>query len=69
MAIVTDVTRARLADERHRWEEARNGLLLRLLQEQGRSADEGAVMAAAAEGLGRCSAPIASASTASTATR
>ncbi|MFI5078323.1 MAG: PAS domain S-box protein, partial [Vicinamibacteria bacterium] len=53
MAIVTDVTERRLADERHCWEEARNGLLLRLLQEQRRSADEGAVMAAAAEGLGR----------------
>jgi PAS domain S-box-containing protein len=53
MAIVTDATEQRLADERRRWEEARNGLLLRLLQEQRRSADEGAVMAAAAEGLGR----------------
>ena len=53
MAIVTDVTERRRADEQRRWEEARNGLLLRLLQEQGRSADEGAVMAAAAEGLGR----------------
>jgi len=53
MAIVTDVTGQRLADERRRWEEARNGLLLRLLQEQRRTADEGAVMAAAAEGLGR----------------
>ena len=53
MAIVTDVTERRLADEQRRWEEARNGLLLRLLQEQRRSADEGAVMAAAAEGLGR----------------
>jgi PAS domain S-box-containing protein len=53
MAIVTDVTERRLADEQRRWEEARNGLLLRLLQEQRRGADEGAVMAAAAEGLGR----------------
>ena len=53
MAIVTDVTGRRLADERRRWEEARTGLLLRLLQEQRGTADEGAVMAAAAEGLGR----------------
>jgi PAS domain S-box-containing protein len=53
MAIVTDVTGRRLADERRRWEEARNGLLLRLLQEQRGSADETAVMAGAAEGLGR----------------
>jgi PAS domain S-box-containing protein len=53
MAVVTDVTERRKADERRRWEEARNVLLLRLLQEQRRSADEGAVMAAAAEGLGR----------------
>ena len=69
MVIVTDITGRRRADEQRRWEEARNGLLLRLLQEQGRSADEGAVAAAAAEGLGRLLGPIGSASTASMATR
>jgi PAS domain S-box-containing protein len=53
MAIVTDITERRLADERRHWEGARNGLLLRLLQEQRLSADEGALMAAAAQGLGR----------------
>jgi hypothetical protein len=36
MAIVTDVTGQRLADERRRWEEARNGTAAALLQEQRR---------------------------------
>jgi PAS domain S-box-containing protein len=53
MALVTDVTVRRQAEEQGRWEAARNDLLLRLLRDQLDSPEPAAILATAAEGLAR----------------
>lgn len=53
MALVTDVTMRKEAEEQSRWEAGRNRLLVRLLRDQRDTDDPTTIMFAAAEGLGR----------------